>query len=71
MFVPLSDMFFQVKATTRRVDDGQWHSVSLRRAGKSGRVTVDESAVDFITPGNVNSYNIHYFNAKTILCFKF
>ncbi|GFT00424.1 neurexin-3b, partial [Nephila pilipes] len=48
----------KVKATTRRVDDGQWHSVSLKRSGKSGRVTVDESAVDFITPGNSNQLDL-------------
>lgn len=41
----------KVKATTKRVDDGNWHTISLRRTGKSGRVTVDESAVDFICPG--------------------
>ncbi|XP_067134301.1 neurexin 1-like isoform X3 [Centruroides vittatus] len=48
----------KAKATTRRVDDGQWHTVSLRRTGKSGRVTVDESAVDFITPGNSNQLDL-------------
>ncbi|XP_076324369.1 neurexin 1-like isoform X2 [Tachypleus tridentatus] len=49
----------KVKATTtRRVDDGNWHTVSLRRNGKSGRVTVDESAVDFITPGNSNQLDL-------------
>ncbi|XP_054713514.1 neurexin-1-like [Uloborus diversus] len=48
----------KVKATTRRVDDGQWHIVSLKRNGKSGRVTVDESAVDFITPGNSNQLDL-------------
>lgn len=41
----------RLKATTRRVDDGQWHSISVERKGKSGRVTVDDSGVDFITPG--------------------
>ncbi|KAG8179390.1 hypothetical protein JTE90_003646 [Oedothorax gibbosus] len=48
----------KVKATTRRVDDGQWHSVALKRSGKSGRVTVDESAVDFITPGNSHQLDL-------------
>ena len=41
----------RLKATTRRVDDGQWHSITVQRKGKSGRVTVDDSGVDFITPG--------------------
>lgn len=42
----------KVKATSRRVDDGRWHTVSLRRHNKSGRVTIDELATDFNTPGN-------------------
>lgn len=41
----------RLKATTRRVDDGQWHTISVERKGKSGRVNVDDSGVDFITPG--------------------
>lgn len=41
----------KVKATTKRIDDGKWHALAMRRNGKSGRVTVDESAVDFISPG--------------------
>ena len=41
----------RLKATTRRVDDGQWHSITVERKGKSGRVTVDDPGVDFITPG--------------------
>jgi leucine-rich repeat transmembrane neuronal protein 1/2 len=48
----------KVKATTRRVDDGHWHTVSLRRTGRSGRVTVDESAVDFISPGTSNQLDL-------------
>ncbi|KAG1696117.1 Neurexin-3 [Nymphon striatum] len=48
----------KVKATSRRVDDGHWHTVSLRRHNKSGRVTVDELATDFNTPGNSNQLDL-------------
>lgn len=41
----------KVKATTRRADDGSWHEVMLRRNGREGRLTVDENAADFSTPG--------------------
>ena len=41
----------KVKASAKRCDDGQWHTVTLRRTGKSGRIAVDEAAYDFTTPG--------------------
>nr|CAD7261984.1 unnamed protein product [Timema shepardi] len=45
----------KVTSTTRRVDDGLWHEVTLRRAGKEGRVTADGTASDFSSPGNIVS----------------
>lgn len=49
----------RVKASgNRRLDDGQWHSVSLRRTGRNGRVSVDESAADFSTPGDSNQLDL-------------
>lgn len=52
----------KIKATNRRVDDSHWHTVSLQRNGKSGRVTVDESASEFITPGTVAFPHLsHYY----------
>ncbi|XP_068083571.1 neurexin 1 [Anabrus simplex] len=48
----------KVKATTRRVDDGQWHEATLRRIGKEGRVTVDGTAADFVTPGDSNQLDL-------------
>lgn len=42
----------KVKGTTRRVDDGSWHEMTLKRTGKQGRLTVDGNAADFTTPGN-------------------
>ncbi|XP_069165959.1 neurexin 1 isoform X1 [Procambarus clarkii] len=41
----------RVKATNRRVDDGWWHEVTLNRDAQAGRITVDEGANDFTTPG--------------------
>lgn len=41
----------KVKATNRRIDDGWWHEVTLNRDGQVGRITVDEGANDFTTPG--------------------
>lgn len=51
----------KVKATTRRVDDGLWHEIMLRRNGKEGRLTVDENAADFSTPGNCLFVNNVWF----------
>jgi hypothetical protein len=41
----------KVKATSRRIDDGTWHEIALSRNGKSGRINVDGSTTDFVTPG--------------------
>lgn len=51
MLMNLGSGSIKVKASTKRIDDGHWHPITLRRTGKSGRVTVDDSAVDFIAPG--------------------
>ncbi|XP_046687748.1 neurexin-3-like isoform X2 [Homalodisca vitripennis] len=48
----------KVKATTRRVDDGMWHEVMLRRNGREGRLTVNENAADFSTPGESNQLDL-------------
>lgn len=42
----------KVKATSRRIDDGAWHEISVSRNGKNGRVTVDGASTDFVTPGD-------------------
>ncbi|XP_076378751.1 neurexin 1 isoform X3 [Megalopta genalis] len=42
----------KVKASKQRVDDGTWHYVALRRTKREGRVTVDDWAVEFRTPGD-------------------
>ncbi|XP_023287827.1 neurexin-3, partial [Orussus abietinus] len=42
----------KVRASRRRVDDGAWHDVALRRVDRDGRVTVDGATVEFRTPGD-------------------
>ncbi|KAF7397677.1 hypothetical protein HZH68_008899 [Vespula germanica] len=42
----------KVRASKQRVDDGVWHDVALRRVDRDGRVTVDDSTVEFRTPGD-------------------
>ena len=41
----------KVKATSRRIDDGTWHEITISRNGKNGRATVDGASTDFVTPG--------------------
>ncbi|XP_058463051.1 neurexin-3 isoform X2 [Malaya genurostris] len=41
----------KVRASRRRVDDGVWHELSLRRNGREGKVGVDGQWNDFRTPG--------------------
>ncbi|GBM86941.1 Neurexin-1 [Araneus ventricosus] len=48
----------KVKASAKRCDDGQWHTVTLRRTGKSGRIAVDEAAYDFTTPGTASQLDL-------------
>ncbi|KAL1122948.1 hypothetical protein AAG570_003273 [Ranatra chinensis] len=48
----------KVKGTTRRLDDGSWHEITLKRAGKQGRLTVDGNAADFTTPGDSNQLDL-------------
>ncbi|XP_055525432.1 neurexin-1b isoform X3 [Wyeomyia smithii] len=42
----------KVRASRRRVDDGVWHELSLRRNGREGKVGVDGQWNDFRTPGD-------------------
>ncbi|XP_076046488.1 neurexin 1 isoform X2 [Oratosquilla oratoria] len=48
----------RVKATNRRIDDGTWHEVTLNRDAKDGRITVDEVANDFTTPGDSHQLDL-------------
>lgn len=42
----------KVRGSRRRVDDGAWHDLTVRRNGKDGKVSVDGVYVDFRTPGD-------------------
>ncbi|ROT82475.1 hypothetical protein C7M84_024365 [Penaeus vannamei] len=48
----------RVKATHRRVDDGFWHEITLNRDSQAGRITVDEGANDFTTPGDSHQLDL-------------
>lgn len=42
----------KVRSSKRRVDDGIWHELSLRRNGKDGKVGVDGQWMDYHTLGD-------------------
>ncbi|GLV43351.1 Neurexin 1 [Carabus blaptoides fortunei] len=48
----------KVRASRRRVDDGSWHELVLRRTGRDGRVTVDGSPAEFVTTGDSNQLEL-------------
>lgn len=53
----------RVRSATRRIDDGAWHEIVLRRAGRTGRLLVDGDAEDFSTPGtSPKSLNSSYYS---------
>lgn len=41
-----------MRASRRRVDDGVWHEMTLRRGGREGKVGVDGQWNEFKTPGD-------------------
>lgn len=42
----------KVRASRRRVDDGIWHELTVRRSGRDGKVGVDGQYNEFKTPGD-------------------
>jgi neurexin len=48
----------KVRASRRRVDDGVWHELSLRRSGREGKVSVDNQWNEFRTPGDSNQLEL-------------
>ncbi|XP_076637715.1 neurexin 1 isoform X2 [Colletes latitarsis] len=48
----------KVKSSKKRVDDGTWHDVALRRVEREGRVTVDGWTVEFRTPGDSSQLDL-------------
>lgn len=49
--VDLGSGAVKLRASRRRVDDGSWHELTLRRSGREGKVSVDGQWNDFRTPG--------------------
>ncbi|KAI5747362.1 hypothetical protein M8J77_013886 [Diaphorina citri] len=41
----------RVKASRSRLDDKQWHEMTLYRDGKEGTITVDGVTTEFVCPG--------------------
>ena len=50
--VDLGSGAIKVRASRRRVDDGVWHELTLRRSGREGKVGVDGQWNEFKTPGD-------------------
>ena len=44
----------KVKAPKKRLADGAWHELSVSRAGREGRITIDGASAEFTTPGEAN-----------------
>uniref|UniRef100_A0A0C9QZT5 NRX3A_1 protein n=4 Tax=Fopius arisanus TaxID=64838 RepID=A0A0C9QZT5_9HYME len=52
LHIDLGSGHLKIRASKRRVDNGTWHDVALRRVDRNGRVTVDGETIDFNTPGD-------------------
>lgn len=48
----------KVRASRRRVDDGTWHELILRRTGRDCKVSVDGQWNDFRTPGDATQFEL-------------
>lgn len=48
----------KVKASNRRVDDSNWHTVRMTRDGRTGRVSVDDNSVAFIAPASATDLDL-------------
>jgi protocadherin Fat 1/2/3 len=58
-----------VRISSRRVDDGLWHSVKLRRSGKAAELILDEThRASDVSPGKNEIINLEsdvvYFGAE-------
>ncbi|KAI4502251.1 hypothetical protein M0802_002933 [Mischocyttarus mexicanus] len=58
LHVDLGSGSVKVRASKQRVDDGVWHDVALRRVDRDGRVIVDDSTVEFHTPGDTTQLDL-------------
>ncbi|XP_077296865.1 neurexin 1 isoform X2 [Arctopsyche grandis] len=58
LHVDLGSGGVRVRASRRRVDDSQWHDLTLRRNGRDGKITVDGASAEFRTPGESNQLEL-------------
>ena len=52
----------KVKATMKRIDNSEWHSIRVTREGRSGRISVDDYSVGFIAPSHSSSTLSHHLH---------
>lgn len=48
----------KVRASRRRVDDGSWHELTLRRTGRECKVSIDSQWNDFRVPGDATTFEL-------------
>lgn len=51
LLINLGSTPVKVKASNKRVDDGHWHMITVRRLERAGQVVVDDTVNDFVSPG--------------------
>lgn len=56
--VDLGSGAVKVRASRRRVDDGGWHELMLRRTGRECKVSIDSQWNDFRTPGDATQFEL-------------
>lgn len=52
LIINLGSGTLRLQASTIPVKDKQWHTVTVVREGRNGRITVDDLTTDFSTPGS-------------------
>lgn len=48
----------KVKATSKRIDDSHWHTITVRRSGRTGQIVLDDTVSDFVSPGASNQLDL-------------
>lgn len=56
--VDLGSGAVKVRVSRRRVDDGAWHELMLRRTGRETKVSIDGQWNDFRTPGDATQFEL-------------
>ena len=58
LLLNLGSMPIKVKASHKRIDDSNWHVITLFKVSQTGRVGVDHTSVDFVVPGSPSSLDL-------------